>query len=194
MIQHITASLLEAQNALTALLSDHATLQKIADATDVMVKCLQNGGRILSCGNGGSMCDAMHFAEELTGRYRDNRKAFSAMAMSDASHLSCTANDYGYAQVFARYAQAHGRPGDCLLAFSTSGKSENIIQAAKWCSENEMKVIALTGQGDSPLSKFSHININTPAGKYADRIQELHIKLVHIFIENIERKLVPENY
>ena len=140
------------------------------------------------------MCDAMHFAEELSGRYRLNRKALAAVAISDASHLSCVANDYGYEQVFSRYVEAHGRAGDCLVGISTSGTSRNVLAAAEAAKAAGVKVIALTGRPGSPLGALADIEICTPAGKFADRVQELHIKVVHILIELIERELFPENY
>ncbi len=152
------------------------------------------GGRAYSCGNGGSMCDAMHFAEELTGRFRDNRPGYAALAISDASHLSCVGNDYGYEQVFARFIEAHGRAGDVLLAISTSGTSKNVLAAVETAHQRGMKVIGLTGRAATPLAESADIAIVTPAGKYADRVQELHIKVIHILIELIERKLAPQNY
>ncbi|MBA3255005.1 MAG: SIS domain-containing protein, partial [Burkholderiaceae bacterium] len=146
------------------------------------------------CGNGGSMCDAMHFAEELTGRFRDNRPGYAALAISDASHLSCVGNDYGYDQVFARFIEAHGRAGDVLLAISTSGTSRNVLSAVDVAHRLGMKVIGLTGRAATPLAESADIAIVTAAGRYADRVQELHIKVIHILIELVERRLAPENY
>jgi D-sedoheptulose 7-phosphate isomerase len=151
-------------------------------------------GRIFSCGNGGSMCDAMHFAEELTGRYRNDRPAIAAIAISDPSHIACVGNDYGYQFIFSRYLEAHGRAGDVLLAISTSGSSKNIMEAAQAAKQLNMKIIALTGKNECPLAGLSTIHIPTPAGHFADRVQELHIKVIHILIELIERKIAPQNY
>jgi D-sedoheptulose 7-phosphate isomerase len=184
----------EALGALQALIGDEAMLQRIAAAGQVLADTFAAGGRAYSCGNGGSMCDAMHFAEELTGRFRDNRPGYAALAISDASHLSCVGNDYGYDQVFARFIEAHGRAGDVLLAISTSGTSKNVLAAVETAHQRGMKVIGLTGRAATPLAESADIAIVTPAGKYADRVQELHIKVIHILIELIERKLSPENY
>jgi D-sedoheptulose 7-phosphate isomerase len=140
------------------------------------------------------MCDAMHFAEELTGRFRDNRPGYAALAIGDASHLTCVGNDYGYEQVFARFIQAHGRAGDVLLAISTSGTSKNVVAAATVAKTLGMRIIALTGRAATPLADLADIAIVTPGGKYADRVQELHIKVIHILIELVERRLAPDNY
>jgi len=128
MQNHITSSLNEAQTALTALLNNPAALASIEDAAKLLIRVFENKGRVYSCGNGGSMCDAMHFAEELTGRYRLDRPGLGATAISDAGHMTCVGNDLGYEQVFSRYVESHGRPGDCLVALSTSGTSKNVVQ------------------------------------------------------------------
>jgi D-sedoheptulose 7-phosphate isomerase len=140
------------------------------------------------------MCDAMHFAEELTGRFRDDRPGYAALAISDASHLSCVGNDYGYEQVFARFVEAHGRAGDVLLAISTSGTSKNVVAAARVAKQLGVRVIALTGRAGTPLAELADLAIVTPAGRHADRVQELHIKVIHILIELVERRLAPDNY
>lgn len=194
MIEHIEASLLEAKLALEGLIGNRLALGEIERASSVMVETLQNRGRIYSCGNGGSMCDAMHFAEELTGRYRHNRVGLAATAISDPGHLSCAANDFGYDQVFSRYVSAHGRSGDCLLAISTSGASTNVLNGAQEAKRIGLKVIGLTGRSGSELEKLADVCICTPGGHFADRVQELHIKVIHILIELIERQLCPENY
>lgn len=192
---HISNALNEASQALERLRNDETTLAHIAKAGDHLANALTAGGKILSCGNGGSMCDAMHFAEELTGRFRDDRPGIAAISISDASHLSCVGNDYGYEQVFARYIQAVGKTGDVLLAISTSGTSKNVVAAVQAAKEIGMSVIALTGRGTGPLVQHSDIAIVTPGGsKYADRVQELHIKVIHILIELVERRLAPKNY
>ncbi len=140
------------------------------------------------------MCDAMHFAEELTGRYRKNRRGYPAVAISDPSHLTCTANDFGYDYIFSRYLESHGNPGDCLLAISTSGKSPNVLKAAETARFSGIKVIALTGKAGSEMESCSDVCICTPGGSFADRVQELHIKVIHILIEMVERHFHPENY
>ncbi|MBA2414201.1 MAG: D-sedoheptulose 7-phosphate isomerase [Burkholderiaceae bacterium] len=190
----IKSTLNEALGALQALVGNESTLQRIAAAGELLADTFVSGGRAYSCGNGGSMCDAMHFAEELTGRFRDNRPGYAALAISDASHLSCVGNDYGYEQVFARFIEAHGRAGDVLLAISTSGTSKNVIAAVSAAHRLGMHVIGLTGRQATPLAELADIAIVTPAGQYADRVQELHIKVIHLLIELVERRLAPGNY
>ena len=194
MQEHIEFSLREAQTALEALLINRAALAAIEQAAQILIDVFQNRGRVFSCGNGGSMCDAMHFAEELTGRYRLDRAALPATAISDAGHLTCVGNDLGYAEIFSRYIEAHGRAGDCLVALSTSVNSRNIMRAAEAAHALGMKVIILSGKHNSALSALSSIYICTPGGAFADRVQELHIKVLHILIELIERHFFPENY
>lgn len=189
----IADTLAEARAALDALLENGAALAAIAAAGQVMAEALRGGGRIFSCGNGGSMCDAMHFAEELSGRYRDDRRALAAVAISDPGHLSCVANDYGYEAVFSRYLEAHGRKGDCLLAISTSGASRNVVAAAAAAKTLGISVVALAGSPGTPLVEGADIAICTPAGHYADRVQELHVKVIHILIGLIERALSAED-
>jgi D-sedoheptulose 7-phosphate isomerase len=188
-IEVIRSTLQSCRDAVDTLLSNEETLKSISKASKILTASLQESGRVFSCGNGGSMCDAMHFAEELTGRFREDRKAISAIAIADSSHISCVANDYGYEQVFSRYLEANGRKNDVLLAISTSGSSKNVVKAAETALKLGLKVIAMTGKRDCELAKFSTIHLPTPAGKWADRVQELHIKVIHILIDLIERDL-----
>jgi D-sedoheptulose 7-phosphate isomerase len=190
----VYTALTEAAAALDRLRHDEAMLARIEAAGGLLADAFAAGSKAFACGNGGSMCDAMHFAEELTGRFRDNRPGYGALAISDPGHLSCVGNDYGYDQVFARYLAAHGRAGDVLLAISTSGTSKNVVAAAMVARERGMQVIALTGRDGTPIVSLADIALVTPGGHYADRVQELHIKVIHILIELVERKLAPENY
>lgn len=194
MIEHIRDTLNQAKTALDNLYNNAQQLQNIANAAAILTASLRERGRILTCGNGGSMCDAMHFAEELSGRFRNDRPAMAATAISDPSYISCVANDYGYDQIFSRYVAGHGRDGDILLAISTSGTSKSVVLAAVAAQAAGMKVIALTGRPDSELEQHAHVCICTPGGHYADRAQELHIKVIHVLIELIERELHPGNY
>jgi D-sedoheptulose 7-phosphate isomerase len=194
MITHIRNSLLDARTALDNFLADEQALRNIEHAAGLLVESFGKKGKVFSCGNGGSMCDAMHFAEELTGRYRGNRPGIAAVSISDASHISCVANDFGYDHIFSRYIESHGREGDVLLAISTSGKSPNVLKAAEAARALGVRVIALTGKPGSVLEAMADVCICAPGGSYADRVQELHIKVIHILIELIERKLNPENY
>src|ERR1700690_4096774 len=141
MDKHVRASLEEAQAALNALLANEKTLQAISDAAELLVDTFKKGGRVFSCGNGGSMCDAMHFAEELSGRYRLDRPGLPAQSISDPGHLSCVGNDYGYEFVFSRYLESHAKKGDVLLAISTSGKSKNVLTAVEAAKKLGVKVI-----------------------------------------------------
>lgn len=174
---------------LEAFISKPQNLQQIEAAAQMMAGSLQKGGKLLSCGNGGSHCDAMHFAEELTGKYREERKPLAAIAISDPSHISCTANDYGYEYVFSRYLRALGRSGDVLLAISTSGNSPNVLRAAEVAKQSGMAVVALTGKNGGKLAELADVEIRVQHGGYADRIQEIHIKVIHILIMRIEQLL-----
>ena len=155
----------------------------------VMVEALRNGNKLISCGNGGSMSDAMHFAEELTGRFRNERKALAAVSISDPTHISCVANDYGYEFIFSRYVEAMGNQGDILLGISTSGNSKNVINAVEAAKRKGMKTVVLTGKTGGILSNIADIEIRAPHSEFADRAQEIHIKVIHAFIYGIERAL-----
>jgi D-sedoheptulose 7-phosphate isomerase len=192
--QCVRGSLEEAKGALEGLLANKAALGAIEKAGALLTATLRSGGRVFSCGNGGSMCDAMHFAEELSGRYRLDRAGLPAASISDPGHLSCVSNDYGYEFVFSRYLEAHAKKGDCLLAISTSGKSKNILTAVEAARKIGVTVIGLVGKSESPLGKAADLVVATPGGQFADRVQELHIKVIHILIELVERDLFPENY
>ncbi len=176
----------EAQEVLSTFLQDTDTHEKINAAASIMAKSINDGGKIFSCGNGGSLCDAMHFAEELTARYRENRKPLPAIAISDPAHLSCVSNDFGYDQVFSRYIEGLGKTGDVLLGISTSGNSENVIKAFHEAKKLGMKTVGLTGKDGGQLAIISDIEIRVPHHGYADRIQEIHIKVIHILILLIE--------
>jgi len=176
----------EAQLLLQNCLQNDDFISSIDDAASLMFEAIQSGGKILSCGNGGSMCDAMHFAEEMTGCFREQRRALPAIAISDSSYITCTANDYGFEAIFSRHVEAIGKEGDVLFAISTSGNSENIIQAAKFARNQGLKVVALTGNSGGELAKLANIEVRIPHQGYADRIQEMHIKVIHILISQIE--------
>ena len=185
----IKRSLEDALDVLARFISDEKNLDNIQKAAELMIECILSGGKIISIGNGGSMSDAMHFAEEMTGNYRENRKALPAIAISDPSHLSCVANDYGYDFVFSRSIQALGKPGDVLLAISTSGNSKNIVKDVEVAKETGMKVISLTGNDGGKLAVLSDVEIRAPHSGYSDRIQEVHIKIIHVLIEAVENGL-----
>lgn len=193
-VANIRSNLVAAREALDALLRNDAVLLTIEEASQCLIQTLEVKGTIFSCGNGGSMCDAIHFAEELTGRYQKNRPGLPAVAISDPGYISCVANDFGYEYVFSRYIESHGRKGDSLLAISTSGKSPSILNAAKVARSLGLKVVGLTGRTNSKLEPLTDICVSCPAGEFSDRVQELHIKVIHNLIELIERHFYPENY
>ena len=176
----------EAQQVLTQF-NTIENMEKIAQAIAIMHGALANGHKIISCGNGGSMCDAMHFAEELSGRYRNDRPALAALSISDPSHLSCVSNDYGYAHVFERYVQGLGQSGDVLLGISTSGNSKNVILAVEAAKAKGIKTIVLTGKDGGELAEIADLEIRAPFSPFADRAQEIHIKVIHSFILGIEK-------
>ena len=186
----IIRHLQEAQSLLKKFMENEENIQSIEQAGKHMVASIINGGKIISCGNGGSMSDAMHFAEELTGRYRNNRKSLPAIAISDPGFLTCTANDFGYDKVFSRFIEGMGQPNDTLLAISTSGNSQNVLLAAQAAKEKGMMVISLTGKDGGQLGDFSDVEIRVPHYEYADRIQEIHIKVIHILIGLIEKAVL----
>ncbi|NJC99874.1 D-sedoheptulose 7-phosphate isomerase [Candidatus Erwinia dacicola] len=186
----IRAELNEAADTLNKFLSEDANIESIQRAAVLLADSFKAGGKVLSCGNGGSHCDAMHFAEELTGRYRENRPGYPAIAISDVSHLSCVSNDFGYDFVFSRYVEAVGRAGDILLGISTSGNSANIIKAVEAAHAQEMKVITLTGKDGGKMDSVADVEIRVPHFGYADRVQEIHIKVIHILMLLIEKEMV----
>ena len=186
MKEKILKELHEANTTLNKFLNQPHNIQQIQNAAESMSHSIKNGGKIISCGNGGSHCDAMHFAEELTGRYRENRKPLPAISISDPSHISCVSNDFGYEEVFSRYLSALGKQGDVLLGLSTSGASKNIIRAFEEAKSLGIKTVALTGNDGGELGQLADIEIRVPHEGYADRIQEIHIKVIHILILLIE--------
>ena len=176
----------EAQLLLQNCLQNDDFISSVDNAASLMFEAIKSGGKILSCGNGGSMCDAMHFAEEMTGCFREQRQGLPAIAIADPSHITCIANDYGFEAIFSRYVEAVGKEGDVLFAISTSGNSENIIQATKVARNQGLKVVALTGNSGGELAKIANVEVRIPHQGYADRIQEMHIKVIHILINQIE--------
>ena len=186
-METIKNELNEAYRLLKKFTDNKSNINAIESAAALMKDSIKNGGKIISCGNGGSMCDAMHFAEELTGKFREERKSLPAISISDPSHITCVGNDYGFQFVFSKYLEGIGKSGDVLLAISTSGNSENIINAANYAKKNNIKIVSLTGKDGGKLSDLSDIEIRVPHFGYSDRIQEIHIKVIHILILLIEK-------
>lgn len=188
-MQQIKDNLVEARKILDEFISDNKNIKNILEAGRIMVNAVSNNKKIISCGNGGSMCDAMHFAEELTGLFRDERRSIPAIAISDPSHLTCAANDYGFENIFSRYIEGVGQSGDVLLAISTSGDSQNVVNAAVTARTKDMTVIGLTGKEGGKLAPLCDIEIRAPYTRYTDRTQEIHIKVIHSLIHYIESNI-----
>ncbi len=190
----VRASFEAASKTLEAFLADSENVAAVERFAQAAAETLRGGGLLMSCGNGGSMCDAMHFAEEWTGRFRRDRSALAAVAFSDPSHLTCIANDFGYDEVFAREVEAYGKSGDLLLAISTSGNSKNVLRAVEAARKKGVVTVGLLGKGGGELKSKVDIAIVVPRADTSDRIQEVHIKVIHIVIETVERMMFPANY
>ncbi|MBN2212817.1 MAG: SIS domain-containing protein [Bacteroidales bacterium] len=182
----IKQSFIEAKKMIDDFAADDTNIEKIKMAGELMTECVRNNHKIISCGNGGSMSDAMHFAEELSGLFRELRPAIAAISISDPSHITCAANDFGFENIFSRYIEGIGQPGDVLLAISTSGNSQNIVNAALAAGKKKMKVVALTGKDGGKMKDHCDIEIRAPYSKYSDRTQEIHIMIIHCLIQFIE--------
>ena len=179
----------EAQQLLEQFIAEPQNLNAIEKAGKALVETFKRGNKVISCGNGGSMSDAMHFAEELSGRFRENRKPLPAISISDPSHITCVGNDFGFENIFSRYVEAIGNKGDILLAISTSGNSANIINAINVAAKKGMTVIGLTGKDGGKMAGICDIEIRAPHSKYSDRAQEIHIKVIHSLIHFVENNL-----
>lgn len=186
----IESSLNEAKRTLEDFIASPDTIPVMSAMVDVLAECFNSGGKVISCGNGGSLCDATHFAEELTGRFRKNRRPLPAMAVNDPAYMTCTGNDFEFNDIFARWVEAFGKEGDVLLAISTSGNSRNIAMAAEEAHRKGMKVIGMTAEGDTLLKELADVCLCSPRTPYSDRIQEIHIKVIHIVIEALEKRII----
>lgn len=183
----------EAQETLTKFASDRKLVDNCVEFSRILLETYRCEGKVFSCGNGGSHCDAMHFAEELTGKYRKDRRPLGALALGDPSHVTCVSNDYGFEYIFERQVRGLGRKGDVLLGLSTSGNSKNVIRAMQAAKEMGIKTVALLGRDGGEMKSMADLAIIVPA-QTSDRIQEMHIKLIHTVIETVEREIFPENY
>jgi len=188
MLQTIKESLQEATEKLRLFIENDSNLKDIESAAILITKALSDGNKVISCGNGGSLCDATHFAEELTGRYRENRNPLPAIAINDPAYITCVGNDYSFDEIFSRFIEATGQKGDILVAISTSGNSPNILKAVESAHNKGMKIIALTCDSDNKLRAISDIALCAPKSDYSDRIQEIHIKIIHILVQLIEKQ------
>ena len=185
----IRSSLDEALDELTRFLADPQTLPAIGQGVEILAEALQSGHKVMSCGNGGSLCDATHFAEELTGRFRQSRRPLPAMSVNDPAYFTCVGNDFSFGEIFQRWVEAFGKPGDVLLAISTSGTSGNVLKAVEAARRIGMKVIALTSVKGRPLAEAADVAVLAPDAPHSDRIQEIHIKVIHIMIEALEKRM-----
>ena len=192
--EKILSVLRDSREGLDKLIGSKQAITSISDSAKLMIDCIKSNSRIFACGNGGSMCDSMHFCEELSSKFRKTRAAMPAISISDPAFISCVSNDFGYEFIFSRFLESNAREGDVLLAISTSGNSENIINASKYAQSKSIKVISLTGNRNSRLSEFSDVEICTPSGNFSDRVQELHTIVIHIIVQLIEMSIFPENY
>ncbi len=190
----VMADLQESRQTFDAFIAAPRTKELIEEAIAIMADSMRAGGKVISAGNGGSMCDALHFAEELSGRYRDDRPALAAIAICDPSHLTCVGNDYGFDYIFSRFIEGVGAKGDVFLGISTSGNSRNIIEACRASKDKGMKTICLLGKDGGKLKhdNLCDVPIVVPHMGYADRIQEVHTTIIHIFIRGLEALLVPK--
>lgn len=180
----------DAAMLLGKLRNDDKALGTLVLIAGQIAKTYKRGGKVLACGNGGSMADAMHFAEEWTGRFRNDRIPYPALAPSDATHITCVGNDYGFDQIFARWIKALGRSGDMLILLSTSGRSPNLLRAAEAAREAGVQIVGFLGRDGGPLLELCDVALIVP-GDTSDRIQELHMLCLHALIEMVESELDP---
>ncbi len=192
-IEKLKRSFSEGYELLGKFISDDNNFVDLENIVKVLVAAFDSGRKVVICGNGGSMTDAMHFAEELTGRFRSDRKALPALALSDPSHITCVANDYGSDEIFSKSVEAFGKKGDVFIGLSTSGNSPNIIKALEKAAEKKLHTILLLGRDGGKLKGRADLEIIIPAGT-SDRIQELHMMILHTVVEGVERVKFPENY
>ena len=185
----VQENLLENARRMSALAADDAFAHAFDRSAELMIAALRRGNTIFACGNGGSMTNAQHFAEELTGRFRGDRPPLRALAISDPSHLTCVANDYGYEFVFSRFIEAFAKPGDVLFALSTSGKSPNVLRAAESMRAAEGLVVASSGAAQSALAGLADVSFALGESRWADRVQEAELVVIHSLMQAIETGL-----
>lgn len=184
----------EAAAVQSAFRADESCMAACDAFADAALTAFRGGGTVYACGNGGSMSDAMHFAEEWSGRFRGDRAPLPAVAFSDPAAMTCIANDFGFEQVFARQVEAHGKAGDLLVAFSTSGNSANLVAACRAARARGLVVVGLLGRGGGRMRELCDVAVVVPLATTSDRVQEVHIQVVHAVIEAVERRLFPGNY
>lgn len=191
--EHVKNSFFTAYETVKKFVEDNNNIEKTAEVAKALAETYRRGGKSLIAGNGGSNCDALHFAEEFTGRFRKDRKALPSISLSDSSHITCVGNDYGFDFIFSRGVEAYGKEGDFFFGISTSGNSKNVIEAVKMAKEKGLKTVGLLGKDGGKLKGACDYEFIVE-GKTTDRIQEVHMMILHIIIEGVERELFPENY
>lgn len=188
------SSMAEARHVLTEFVNNPEQLKNCCLFSHWLTETYSNQGNLFTCGNGGSHCDAMHFAEEWTGRFRKDRKPLGALALGDPSHITCVGNDYGFEFIFSRQLEGLGRKGDLLVGLSTSGNSLNVIRAFESARKIGIRTVALLGRDGGKIKDMVDLAIVVPSSNTSDRIQEMHIKIIHVVIETVERQLFPDHY
>ena len=191
--ENIRNSYLTSYETVKAFVENDENIEKTVKIAEGLAKAYKNGKKSLIAGNGGSNCDAMHFAEEFTGRFRKDRIALPSISISDSSHITCVGNDYGFNFIFAKGIEAFGQEGDFFFGISTSGNSQNVIEAIKLAKEKGLKTVELLGKDGGKLKGVCDYEFIVQ-GETTDRIQEVHMIILHIIIEGVERILFPENY
>lgn len=186
-------SLTDAEKKLHDFILDDSNIDAIIKVSERIAEVFSRGGKVIIFGNGGSNCDAIHFAEEFTGKFRKERKPLPVIAISDSSHITCVGNDYGFDKIFSRGVEAYAKSGDLVIGISTSGNSANVINAIKKAKDDNCSTFTLTGKDGGKLALISDFKINVP-GDSSDRIQEIHMTILHVIIEIVERKLFPDLY
>lgn len=189
MQEYLQKSIDEAINAISFLKKKQST-SFIQSVVKAICECYRKGGKLLICGNGGSLCDAMHFAEEMTGQFRKKRKAFPAIALSDPGHMTCVSNDMGFDEIFARGVEAFGKKEDLLIVLSTSGNSKNILRAIQVAKEKNVRTIAFLGKTGGIVKGLCDFEWIVEGFSTSDRIQEVHMAAIHILIELVEYELI----
>jgi D-sedoheptulose 7-phosphate isomerase len=193
MASHLLAAFQDAHRVLGGFIEDEANIAVVDAVSEALTAGFRSGKKALVCGNGGSACDAMHFAEEFTGRYRKSRRPLPVLALADPSHITCVANDYGFDEIFSRGVEAFGQEGDFFVGLSTSGNSPNVIKALSVAKERQLKSFMLLGKGGGKMAGLADFELIIEA-QTSDRIQELHMLILHIVIEGVERRLFPDHY
>ncbi len=193
MEENLRASYIESLKTLSGFIDDGVNIEKTDAASKAIARAFQNGCKVIAAGNGGSACDAMHFAEEFTGKFRADRKPLPVIALTDPAHITAVGNDFGFSEVFSRGIEAYGRKGDIFIGISTSGNSQNIVSAVDKCRTCGISTIGLLGRDGGKLKGLCDFEFIVP-GHTSDRIQEVHMTILHILIEGTERILFPENY